>query len=176
MAKRKPLILKVPNEIMQDTKDYIQAEILRKLATARHMIDFDKEIAAGIYMYALEELGKLEVLKRSEQKETQYSLKYEEEFLLQRVKLKMAMEYLQKVGHPECILLRRVNNKSSFGDLSTYSFLLSYVEASLSVFHTDLEYEKTTNTATKPKDIPLVNETKLKLAVNILEDLIIKWS
>ena len=73
---------------MQDTKDYIQAEILRKLATARRMIDFDKEIAAGIYMYALEELGKLEVLKRSEQNETQYNLKYEEEFLLQRVKHK----------------------------------------------------------------------------------------
>lgn len=176
MAKRKPLVLKVPNEIMQDTKDYIQTEILRKLAAARQMIEFDKEIAAGIYVYALGELGKLEVLKQSEQKESQYSLKYEEEFLWQRVKLKMAIEYLQKVGHPECILLKRSSKRNSFGDSSCHSFLLSDVEACLGIFHTDFEYEKTTNTATGVKDIPLVNQAKLKLAVNILEDVIIKWS
>jgi hypothetical protein len=48
----------------------IKNGIYRKLAAARHMIDYDKEIAAGIYVYALEELGKLLVLKKSKQKGT----------------------------------------------------------------------------------------------------------
>jgi hypothetical protein len=176
VAKRKSLVLNVPNEIMQDAKDYIQAEILRKLAAARQIVELDKEIAAGIYVYALEELGKLEVLKQSEQKDSQYSLKYEEEFSWHRVKFKLAVDYLQKVGHPECILLKGSFSKKSFGDLSNYSLLLGEVEACLGIFYTDFEYEKSTNTATRVRSIPLVNETKLKLAVDALEDVIIKWS
>ena len=37
------------------------------------MIDCDKEIAAGIYVYALEELGKLEVLRDSVKTRNQIS-------------------------------------------------------------------------------------------------------
>jgi len=173
VAKHKPLVLNVPNEIMQDTKDYIQAEILRKLGAARQIVEVDKEIAAGIFVYALEELGKLEVLKQSEKKDSQYSLKYDEEFSWHRVKFKLAVDYLQRVGHPECILLKGSFSKKSFGDCT---FILGEVEACLGIFYTDFEYEKSTNIATRVRSIPLVNETKLKMAVDALEDVIIKWS
>ena len=48
---------------MQETKDAIVSRIFQKLSAAEKMLNYDKEVSAGIYVYALEELGKLEVLK-----------------------------------------------------------------------------------------------------------------
>ena len=65
MARVDPETLFVQDILMDETIDLIKNGIYRKLAAARHMIDYDKEIAAGIYVYALEELGKLLVHERN---------------------------------------------------------------------------------------------------------------
>jgi hypothetical protein len=54
--------LQISDILLEDTKDTIKKRIIQKLEAARKLIDFDKEVSAGIYVYAVEELGKLEVL------------------------------------------------------------------------------------------------------------------
>jgi hypothetical protein len=41
----------------------IHEGIIKKLQSARQLVDFDKEMAAGLYTYALEEFGKLLLIK-----------------------------------------------------------------------------------------------------------------
>jgi hypothetical protein len=43
------------NELIKN----IYEGILRKLQSAKQLVDFDKEISVGLYTYALEEFGKL---------------------------------------------------------------------------------------------------------------------
>ena len=74
---------------------FVQDILMDETIAARHMIDYDKEIAAGIYVYALEELGKLLVLKKSKQKGHRYAVKYSEKFLEHEVKFSTAFGYLQ---------------------------------------------------------------------------------
>lgn len=57
------LVLEISDKLLQDTKNSIKRRIIQKLAAARKLVDFDKEVSAGIYVYAVEELGNLKVLK-----------------------------------------------------------------------------------------------------------------
>lgn len=50
--------MKVDNTLMEEAIYMIKNGIVRKLDAAKKMIEYDKEIAAGIYVYAVEELGK----------------------------------------------------------------------------------------------------------------------
>jgi hypothetical protein len=63
MSDPNQLVLEISDKLLQDTKDSIKRRIVQKLEAARNLIDFDKEVSAGIYVYAVEELGKLEILK-----------------------------------------------------------------------------------------------------------------
>ena len=55
------------------------------------MIDFDKDVSAGIYVYAVEELGKLEVLKNVKNGK----LLYRPDFRHHGIKFNKAKEYLK---------------------------------------------------------------------------------
>jgi len=63
--------LQISDRLLQNTKDTIKKCIIQKLAT-RKLIDFDKQVSAGIYVYAVEELGELEVLKNVQNGKLQY--------------------------------------------------------------------------------------------------------
>jgi hypothetical protein len=51
--------------------------IITKLQCARQLVQFDKEISAGLYTYALEEFGKLLLVKEGKLKNNQYGIKSE---------------------------------------------------------------------------------------------------
>jgi hypothetical protein len=72
MSNSNQLVLQISDKLLQDTKDSIKRRIIQKLAAARKLIDFDKEVSAGIYVYAVEELGKLEVLKNVQDRKLPY--------------------------------------------------------------------------------------------------------
>jgi hypothetical protein len=55
------------NELIKN----IYEGILRKLQSAKQLVDFDKEISAGLYTYALEEFGKLLLVRESKSKNNQ---------------------------------------------------------------------------------------------------------
>ena len=72
MSNSNQLVLQISDKLLQDTKDSIKRRIIQKLEVARKLIDFDKEVSAGIYVYAVEELGKLEVLKNVQNRKLPY--------------------------------------------------------------------------------------------------------
>ena len=74
-------------------------------------ISIDKDIAAGIYVYALEEFGKLLLLKDCKKVDGRYIIKYRNEFVSHRIKFGKAFDYLQNNNSDECIIL---NNESSY--------------------------------------------------------------
>lgn len=94
MASVKPEKLDINNSLMEEALQYIKAGIIRKLAAARKMIDYDKEVAAGIYMFAVEELGKLNLLKESLKIENGYQINYKDQFLIHKIKFSEAVTYL----------------------------------------------------------------------------------
>jgi hypothetical protein len=63
MSKPSQLELHISDKLLQATKDSIKRRIIQKLGAARKLVDFDKEVSAGIYVYAVEEIGNLDVLK-----------------------------------------------------------------------------------------------------------------
>ena len=58
-----PQEIYIPKEKWNEAQRLIKNGIIKKLAAAKQNIDIDTEIAAGIYIYALEEFGKLLLLK-----------------------------------------------------------------------------------------------------------------
>ena len=48
--------------------------IIRILQSASQLVQFDKEISAGLYTYILEEFGKLILVKESKSKNNQYEI------------------------------------------------------------------------------------------------------
>ena len=58
-----PQEISIPKEKWNEAQRLIKNGIIKKLAAAKQNIDIDTEIAAGIYIYALEEFGKLLLLK-----------------------------------------------------------------------------------------------------------------
>ena len=68
------------------------------------MVQFDKEIAAGLYTYTLEEFGKLLLVKQSKLENNQYEIKYEW-FKTHSEKFPKAFDYLQENNRGQCIVL-----------------------------------------------------------------------
>ena len=95
------LQLQISDKLLQDTKNSIKRRIIQKLGAARKLVDFDKEVSAGIYVYAVEELGKLEVLKNVQNGKLPYNQILEHH----SNKFKKAKEYLENEKHPECFYL-----------------------------------------------------------------------
>ena len=174
MARKDPEYLSVQDNLMVEAINLIKTGISRKLAAARHMIDYDKEIAAGIYVYALEELGKLEALRDSVKTDNQYTVNYKKRFLRHEIKFPKAFDCVKNADHPECMYLSKGFSPFSFSGKSFGQALLAKTEARLGIFYIDFDYDKS-NTGTNVKEIPPVNEGMLKAAIDGLEDVIIKW-
>lgn len=61
----KPNEIEVSEEIWTEAKNQVLQGIVKKIDAAKRLIETDKEIAAGIYIYAVEELGKYLFLQDS---------------------------------------------------------------------------------------------------------------
>ena len=172
MGRKDPEFLSVSDSLIIQIIELIKNGIRQKLDAAKKMIDCDKDIAAGIYVYALEELGKLEILKDAQNSNL---LKYRDAFLCHEIKFSRAHDCVKKYHHLECVYLTKGFSPTSFSE----SFRLSLIvksKARLGVFYLDFDYNKSTNTAIKAKDIPDVEETMLRSAIDGLEDVIGKWA
>lgn len=168
--------MKVDNTLMQEAINMIKNGIVRKLDAAKKMIEYDKEIAAGIYVYAVEELGKLQVMKNSNHTNNEYIIDYYDEFNEHRVKFPKAFEYFKEVGHPECIYLGKGFSPFSFTGNSFMLALIAETQARLGIFYTDFKYDKVKDAAINLKQIPKVDEDKLKAAIAGFEDIIKSYS
>ena len=67
-----PQEIHISKETWNEAKRLIKNGIIKKLSAAKQ----NTEIAAGIYIYALEEFGKLLLLKESQTVDGKYIIKY----------------------------------------------------------------------------------------------------
>jgi hypothetical protein len=66
----RPKKLRITEARMNELKENILNGIKKKLTAAESLIGKHEEIAAGIYVYSIEEFGKLVLLKESKKKIT----------------------------------------------------------------------------------------------------------
>lgn len=104
----KPLRIYISKEIWNDAKHTVRDGILHKLSAAKENLTIDTDIAAGIYIYALEEFGKLLLLKDCKISEGRYIIKYRNDFINHRIKFVKAFDYLQNNNFEESIIINRV--------------------------------------------------------------------
>lgn len=134
MSKYKQLELQISDKLLQDTKDSIKRRIIQKLGAARKLVDFDKEVSAGIYVYAVEELGKLEVLKNVQNGK----LLYRPDFRHHDIKFNKAKEYLKNEKHLECFYLNEGDFDSNAFDSNDFDTdVAADTEARLGIFYVD---------------------------------------
>ncbi len=87
--KGKPRRIYISKDKWNETKHTVKDGIVKRLSAAKQNLSIDKDIAAGIYIYALEEFGKVLLWKECKKVDGKYIIKYRNEFvyLLQKLKL-----------------------------------------------------------------------------------------
>jgi len=168
---KKPLEIEIPLEKWKETKLVITEGIKKKLNAANKLIETDKEVSAGLYIYAIEEFGKLLLLDDSRLKNGIGKINYKDEFVQHGVKFGKAFDYLQGHGYNNCIVL---NNEGSFSrkSFSWRGFtigLLPKTEARLSIFYVDFVYTNAGTNSFEIMKIPPIDVEVLGNAINELE-------
>lgn len=166
---KKPPEIELTEDMVIQLKQVISEGILKKLNAAKKLIDDDKEVSAGLYIYSLEEFGKMLLLDDSKVQNNKYIIKYKKGFLEHGVKFSKALDYLQNHNYNNAIIL---NDEGSFSPTSCSwrSFtigLLPRTEARLSIFYADLVEDENKNKSIMK--IPNINKEILNLALNELE-------
>ena len=172
--KGKPRKIYISNDKWKDAKNTVKDGILKKLSAAKQNLSIDKDIAAGIYVYALEELGKLLLLKDCKKVNGRYIIKYRNEFVSHQIKFGKAFDYLHNNNSDECIIL---NNESSYAsDLNSWKNfsieLIAETEARLGIFYVDFYDFQNNKDKYDIMKVPNVDENKLKRAINELENVV----
>ena len=162
----------ISKETWNEAKWSIKNGIIKKLSAAKQNIDIDTEIAAGIYIYALEEFGKLLLLKESQTVDGKHIIKYRVGFRSHDFKFNKAFNYLQNDGYGRCVIL---NDDDAFTPdaFSCRSFtigLVAQTEARLGIFYID--FTKSENDNYEIMKIPTVDQNKLNEAIDKLEEVI----
>jgi hypothetical protein len=79
--------------------------IFQKLNAVKNILTIDMYIAAGLYIYAVEEFGKLLLLKNINELDGKRMVIYKKEFLSHTKKFKAAFDCLQANKYDACLLL-----------------------------------------------------------------------
>ena len=163
----------ISKETWNEAKKLIKNGIIKKLSAAKQNIDIDTEIAAGIYIYALEEFGKLLLLKESQTVDGKYIIKYRDGFRSHDFKFNKAFYYLQNNGYGKYIILNDDDSAFTPDAFSSRSFTIGFLaqtEARLGIFYVD--FTKSENDNYEIMKIPTVDQNKLNEAINKLEEVI----
>ena len=136
---KKPGEIEITYEIWNEAKRIIREGIKKKLDAAKKLIESNKEVSAGLYIYAIEAFGKLLLLDNSKIKDGKGKLNCQNEFVSHDAKFGKAFDYLQEHNYNNRILL---NDEGSFNpeSYSWRSFALGLIpktEARLSIFYID---------------------------------------
>ena len=172
---RKPHEIEITHEKWNETKRIIREGIKKKLDAAKKLIETDREVAAGLYIYAIEEFGKLLLLDNSKLKDGKGIINYRDEFVCHKIKFGKAFDYLQERDYNNCIVL---NDEGSFSPESfswrDFSIgLIPKTEARLSIFYVDYVYRNEGTNNIDIMKIPLIDVEILRKGINELESAII---
>lgn len=161
----KPKEVIIYKDQLKQICDYTRKNIYRKLDSAKLLINHDPEMSAGLYTYAIEEFGKLLLLRQCAFNNDKCKIMYEDQFIKHTYKFELAFDYLRKNNAGQCITL----SQGSFSQQS-YSWknfdigLLPGFESRLSIFYSDFLFEQ--NRVTDIVHIPSVDHGCLKDAID----------
>jgi hypothetical protein len=142
----RPSHIDIPEEQWKEMMQNVLNGIFQKLTAVKSMQNIDMYIAAGIYIYAVEEFGKLLLLKNASALSGMRRIVYEKEFLSHTRKFKSAFDYFQANKYDSCLVLSEGDFVPSDVVWSDYYIgLLSNTGARLSVFYSDFAYDKNLN-------------------------------
>ena len=168
MLQDRPSHVDIPEGQWKEMMQNVLNGIFRKLNAIKSMQNFDMYIAAGIYIYAVEEFGKLLLLKNANALSGMRRVVYEKEFLSHPKKFKAAFDYFQANRYDACLVL-------SEGDVVISDVvwsdaiigLLANTGARLSVFYSDFAYDRSLNVIIETP--PAIDLGLLQKASNELE-------
>ncbi len=142
---------------------YIEHGITRKLIAARKMIDIDKELSAGLYLYAFEEFGKLLVLHDTEKVNGKHRVNYANKFTRHSKKFKCAARYLEAHGYDDCLVLGGGFDPRGFDSKGFITAMLADFDSRLSIFYSDFNEDGSI------VELPSVESDTLRKAIDTLE-------
>lgn len=158
----------IPEDLCNEMMRHIRDGILRKINAVRHLQTIDKEIAAGLYVYAVEEFGKLLLLRDTPPLNGKRKVKYDKGFLDHSKKFKKAFDYFQNNGLNACMVLASEFEPNDVVLKDVYIRLQANTEARLSIFYSDFAYDNNGNIIIeRPPD---VDSYLLRKAIEQLEN------
>jgi hypothetical protein len=164
----RPSHIDIPEERWKEMMQNVLEGIFRKLNAVKSMQNIDMYIAAGIYIYAVEEFGKLLLLKNANALSGMRRIVYEKEFRSHLKKFKAAFDYFQANRFDACLVLSEGDVVPSDVVWSDAIIgLLANTGARLSVFYSDFAYDKNLNVIIE--NLPTVDLGLLQKASNELE-------
>jgi hypothetical protein len=164
----RPSHIDIPEEQWKEMMQNVLHGIFQKLNAVKSMQNIDMYIAAGIYIYAVEEFGKLLLLKNVNELDGIRRVIYEKEFLSHTKKFKAAFDYLQANRYDACLVLSEGDVVPSDVVWSDAIIgLLANTGARLSVFYSDFSYDKNLNVIVETP--PAIDVDFLQKASNELE-------
>jgi hypothetical protein len=164
----RPSHIDIPEEHWKEMMQNVLHGIFQKLNAVKSMQNIDMYIAAGIYIYAVEEFGKLLLLKNVNELDGIRRVIYEKEFLSHTKKFKAAFDYLQANRYDACLVLSEGDVVPSDVVWSDAIIgLLANTGARLSVFYSDFSYDKNLNVIVETP--PAIDVDFLQKASNELE-------
>jgi hypothetical protein len=162
MLKSKPQHVDISEHQRQEMMQNVRDGIYRKLKSAKQITAYDKELAAGLYVYAVEEFGKLFrklfLLKKVVVFNGIRRVIYDKEFVNHGKKFETAFDYFQaNGGHDTCLVISEGDFVVS--DIVWKDFeigMLANTQARLSIFYSDFAYDDKHNIRIeRPADVDL---------------------
>lgn len=168
MLYNKPSYIDIPEKLWKKMMQHVLKRIFQKLNAVKNMQTIDLYVAAGIYIYAVEEFGKLLLLKNTNVLNGIRRVVYEKEFLSHTKKFKAAFDYFQANRYDSCLVLSEGDVVSSDVVWSDAIIgLLANTGARLSVFYSDFVYDNNQNMIIETP--PTIDLDLLQKASNELE-------
>jgi hypothetical protein len=164
----RPSHIDIPEEQWKEMMQNVLNGIFRKLDAVKNMQTIDTYVSAGLYIYAVEEFGKLILLKNANALSGKRRVVYEKEFLSHTKKFKAAFDYFQANKYDSCLVLSEGDFVPSDVVWSDYYIgLLANTGARLSVFYSDFAYDRNLNVIIETP--PAIELGLLQKASNELE-------
>ena len=166
MTRHKPVDIEITDNQWKQICDLTYNNILKKLDSAKFLINNDSEIAAGLYTYALEEFGKLLLLGPCAVTNGKHTVPYRDRFVYHEYKFEIAFDYLQENKADHCIILNEGDfSPENYSWRNFFIGLPANFESRKSIFHSDFIFEQD-KVVVGVKSVPKVDSDYLERAVS----------
>jgi AbiV family abortive infection protein len=159
--------LVIKEELKNKTIEIVRQRILKLLDSAQILLDNKGHvtICMGLYTYAVEEYGKIVLLKKSRKIEGHVKVKYKQGFRDHNTKFRLAIKKLPL----ECTIPRISPFDPSIFDAKIFDTetIIADFRSRMSVFYTNFS-----ESGDNIESVPPVNEQKLKIAISTLRKIV----